>query len=439
LCYVEIFEYNEKKKPFKGHKGLFVARYIDSIEGIAKAIDSEIYSNMELIKCVEELLPDIINIAFCGSGLSNKMVKLFHKEFEKMESWDGNLDNIKPEYPNKLRIKHECPTNIAESRIKNGNPHGVIIGTDEKRNYEIVAEQIHDILTTRDDNVIVIDTDGRYKDLVDKYDGQLIRFGPGYHINPFDTFKSELPDRDDKVNRFEDTIFAFCEIIKECKLGTFEKSLIAHCVDLLYKNEDNTPLLQDFYNELEKNPATTVKGDKVNESLLTVLKPFVDGTCDMFAHKTNIVHRKRLVVYDLSTLPKELVTLSAFVILQHVSELYIYPQIKVNKGIRNWLFVDKVDLLLNESEAVSILSYHFKRFRMYYGVITGIMNKCSFNNQEVCTIVSICSYMHVTEVTDAEEDTYKKFLGIENDLWTNEEELIYMERDLYVFKGNREE
>lgn len=69
---------------------------------------------------------------------------------------------------------------------------------------------------------------------------------------------------------------------------------------------------------------------------------YIEGSLSVFAHSTNVDTKKRLVVYDIRDLGKQLRTLGMLIVLDQ-----IWNRITQNRAIgkRTWIYIDEIQLL----------------------------------------------------------------------------------------------
>jgi type IV secretory pathway VirB4 component len=89
----------------------------------------------------------------------------------------------------------------------------------------------------------------------------------------------------------------------------------------------------------------------------------------VFAHKTNVDVKNRVVAYDIKDLGKQLKTLGMLIVLD-----YVWNRITVNraKGKRTWIYLDEIYLLFANEYSANFLYELYKRARKWGGVPTGI-------------------------------------------------------------------
>ncbi len=105
-----------------------------------------------------------------------------------------------------------------------------------------------------------------------------------------------------------DFILSFCELIMGGKNGleAVEKTLIDRAVISVYRSyladpkPKNMPILGDLYNEIKKQP------EKEAQRIASALELYVNGSLNIFNHRTNVDIHNRLVCFDIKELGTQL-------------------------------------------------------------------------------------------------------------------------------------
>ena len=85
------------------------------------------------------------------------------------------------------------------------------------------------------------------------------------------------------------------------------------------------------------------------------LEIYIEGSLSVFSAKTNVDITKRLVIYDIKDLGKQLKTMGMLIVLDQV-----WNRITENRerGVRTWLYIDEMQLLFtNEYSENYFLNY----------------------------------------------------------------------------------
>ena len=99
------------------------------------------------------------------------------------------------------------------------------------------------------------------------------------------------------------------------------------------------------------------------------LELYVTGSLGIFANKTNVDVRKRLVVFDTKDLGKQLKAMGLLIVLDNV-----WNRITANRaaGKNTWIYIDEIYLLFANEYSANFLFELYKRARKWGGIPTGI-------------------------------------------------------------------
>ena len=249
-------------------------------------------------------------------------------------------------------------------------PSGFILGTPGSGKSFKAKTEIVNVLLETDDDVIIIDPESEYKYLTQCFKGTNINISAGSkeHINPMDI--SEEYD-EEPLKLKSEFLLSLCNLIVGGRngLSTQEKAVIDRAVALTYSKtfkvfgKEYTPTLKDFYETLLAQPEAEAK--KVALSL----ELYIKGSLSVFAEKTNIDMKNRLITFDIKDLGKELKTMGMLIVLDQ-----IWNRVTQNrqKGKRTWLYIDEIYLLFQNEYSSNYLFELYKRARKWGLIPTGI-------------------------------------------------------------------
>ena len=166
-------------------------------------------------------------------------------------------------------------------------------------------------MTTPDD-IIICDPEGEYYPLVSALQGQLIRIASNseQHINPMDITIDDylFSNPMEVIANKSDFLISLCEIIVGGRYGLSaeERSVIDKCVQRIYKdfvqNEptvEKMPLLSDLQEQLHNEGEVALR-------VANSLEMFVNGSQNLFNHRTNIDMTNRIICFDIKELGNQL-------------------------------------------------------------------------------------------------------------------------------------
>ena len=147
-------------------------------------------------------------------------------------------------------------------KLKSAN--GMYLGsTGSGKSFAAKRELLNVFLTIPQDRIIIVDPMGEYAPLVRRLGGQVIEIAPDspHHLNPMDV-ELNMAAGESPLSMKADFLLSLCELVVGGKEGLqpIEKTVVDRCVRLVYREQalgldtGKTPLLQDLYEELLKQP-----------------------------------------------------------------------------------------------------------------------------------------------------------------------------------------
>ena len=267
----------------------------------------------------------------------------------------------------------------------------------------------------------IIDPDREYTKLCNNLNGTLLKIGPSSntYINIFDIRKESLEDEEGgylatkipKLIGFFNLIFGNINeeekaILEEKIIEVYREKQITFEDSSLYKNIENKitikpifketkdmPILEDFYNLLDKDERTKV--------FKTKLIPFVKGSLKFFNNYTNVESNNKLIIADVYELGEENLKYGMYLF----TELF-WDKIKKDRNVKKAIYLDEIWRLIgvtSNKEVASFIYKIFKTIRKYGGssvAITqdvsdlfslenGAYGKSILNNSEIKTFFSL--------------------------------------------------
>ena len=227
----------------------------------------------------------------------------------------------------------------------------------------------------------VIDPEREYENVCKALDGTMFKIGPNSntYINVFDIReesiekdeKGYLSNKINKLKGFFNLIFGEMNeeeksIIEEKLIELYQSKGISFNDKSLYKIKNNKkifkdstdmPILEDFYNILEKD----IKTKKFHIKLL----PFVKGSLSFFNNYTNIKINNKLIIADIYELGEENIKYGMYIF----TELF-WDKIKINRNEKKIIYMDEIWRLIgvtSNKEVASFIYKIFKTIRKYGG------------------------------------------------------------------------
>lgn len=250
------------------------------------------------------------------------------------------------------------------------NPNGLILGTPGSgKSFSAKREMANAILVT-DDDVIICDPEGEYGNLVEQFNGEVIKVSSKSkdYLNPLD-INMNYGDGDAPLKDKANFIMSLLElVVGGSGLTAAEKSVIDRCLPKIYEKyfEDpkleNMPILQDLYDMLRNQE------EGVGRKLATEMEIYVTGSLNVFNNHSNVDLNKQLLCFDIKELGTQLKKIGMLVIQDQV-----WNKVSQNRGSRaTRYYIDEFHLLLKEEQTAQYSVEIWKRFRKWGGIPTGI-------------------------------------------------------------------
>ena len=221
------------------------------------------------------------------------------------------------------------------------NPHGFILGVSGSGKSFTMKEFITFIALSTNDDIIIIDAEREYGDLVRALRGIVLEISPNsrHHINPLEIARG-YGMGENPVALKSELLMSICEQqMGEGQLGAFHKSIIDRCTAQVYRDyirsgyHGAVPTLQDFHAELLRQP------EKEAQDVALAIELFTDGSLNTFAKPTNVDTNARILCYDIRDLGKQLLPVGMLVVLDS-----IFNRIIRNRGLKRntWIYIDEI-------------------------------------------------------------------------------------------------
>lgn len=284
-------------------------------------------------------------------------------------------------------------------KLKNGN--GFVFGVPGAGKSFDEKMEMGQVMAFTDDDIIVIDPMGEYRDVAKKWNGQYINLSQSesnvYNINPFHV-PDIVPDKDKFIAEKAEFAYAICEqAIKPTPLTSRHIAVIDRAVRSMYEDsfEKRSKLKKRERNCL---PSPTIrimrdlmKGEEERNTsareLVEQLEVFVDGTLDIFSKEQSAVERNRFKVYGFSELGNRLSAMAMLIMIESITSQIKYNQ---SEGIATWVYVDEIHRLWDDAYALLAIQRLWREVRKRGGICTGMIQNIidAQRNRETKTMVS---------------------------------------------------
>lgn len=320
-------------------------------------------------------------------------------------------------------VNTESGNMIRANRSNLKNPNGLILGTPGSgKSFSVKREILDSFLTTTDD-IFICDPEGEYFPLVQALDGQVIKISSSsdHYINPMD-ININANFEENPIAIKSDFIMSLCEIIVGGKYGLTaeEHSIIDQCVRNIYQrffahnpSPETMPTLTDLHKEL-------MRSGEIARRVANSLDMYVNGSQNLFNHRTNIDLNNRIICFDIKELGNQLKKVGMLIVQDTV-----WNRVTLNRNERKITryYIDEFHLLLKEEQTARYSAEIWKRFRKWGGIPTGVTQnvKDLLSSNEVENIFDNSDFVYMLNQASGDREILAEKLHI------SEEQLKYVE------------
>ena len=253
---------------------------------------------------------------------------------------------------------------IMADRKKLKSANGLYLGsTGSGKSFAAKRELLNVFLAIPQDRIIVVDPMGEYAPLVERLGGQVIEIAPDSpnHISPMDV-QMDMGSGDSPLSLKADFLLSLCELVVGGRDGLqpIEKTVIDRCVRQVYREmalglkTAKTPLLQDLYEELLRQPEPEAK------RIATALELYCTGSLNLFNHPTNVNLNSRVVCFVLKGMGENLRKIA-----MHITNDFVTSAVGTNfkNGVATWCYFDEFHILLRDPLTASYFVTVWKMLR----------------------------------------------------------------------------
>lgn len=324
-------------------------------------------------------------------------------------------------------------------------PNGLFLGTPGSgKTFSAKREMIDTFLSTQDE-IIITDPEGEYGDFVRQLEGEemILSLDSNVFINPLDINEEYGgQEENDPIRYKSDFITNMMNIIVGTKDGLTgkEKSLTDKAVRKAYKpyvasngDPSTIPLLEDIYNAFK-----TFKEPEAKE-LADALELYVEGSLNVFNHRTTVNVTSRIVSFNIQHLGSNLKDLGMLILQDYVWNRVTKNR---NKNVTTWYYMDEFHVLLADERTSGYSVDFWKRFRKYKGIPTGITQNVQdlLSSPKIETILGNSDFIYLLNQAWEDKLILQKKLNISDyqaEYITNSEEgegLIVYDGEILPFK-----
>ena len=293
-------------------------------------------------------------------------------------------------------------------------PNGLVFGTPGSGKSMSCKREITYVMLTTKDNVIICDPEDEYSPLVNRLGGQVIRLSPNSrdYVNPLD-INLNYSEEENPLALKSDFVLSFCELIMGSKTGleAIEKTVIDRCVRLVYREmalgleTAKTPLLQDLYEELLRQPEPEAK------RIATALELYCTGSLNLFNHPTNVNLNSRVVCFVLKGMGENLRKIA-----MHITNDFVTSAVGTNfkNGVATWCYFDEFHILLRDPLTASYFVTVWKMLRKQGCVPSALTQnvKDLLASREIENILDNTDFMILLSQAQSDRAILARQLGI---------------------------
>ena len=255
-------------------------------------------------------------------------------------------------------------------KLINGN--GFVFGVPGSGKSHFCKMELGQVFLGTTDEIIIVDPMNEYFDIAHTYGGTIVNLSTytKNYVNPLnmDIYHLDVNDTKGWIREKGEFMLGLCEQCMSENLNSRQKSIIDRCVRKLYvgiakSKKKKMPVMSDFYEILMKQPEEEAK------DIALSLELFVNGSLDIFNHKTSVDVNNRFTVYGIRDLGTELSPIAMLVMMENIQNRIMENG---RKGIATWLYVDELHVLLNSEYSAKYLQQLWKKVRKQGGLCTGI-------------------------------------------------------------------
>lgn len=218
-------------------------------------------------------------------------------------------------------------------------PSGLILGTSGAGKGMATK---HEIITTKikesgeNTEIIIVDPEAEYSVIGRAFGGEMIDIAPDSqtYLNVLDLSEENMDE--DPVKVKSEFLLSFIGKLLDRKMDGREKSIIDRVTRLTYQSFKE-PSLEEWVFVLSQQP------EEEAQNLALDMELYVEGSLDIFSHKTNIQTGSNFLIYNVKKLGDELKQIALMVVFDQIWNRVVRNQ---KLGKKTWIYFDEMQLLL---------------------------------------------------------------------------------------------
>lgn len=296
---------------------------------------------------------------------------------------------------------------IVGNRKKLPNPHGIIVGfSGSGKSMLIKLTELSQTLLATDDDIMIIDPQNEFRDIVEKDKGSYFDLTPksGIFLNGFEVseevFASSVAVQKKFIAQQTEYAKTLCAAaMKNINVTQEHDSIISRCTERMFKEVfgqkklKRQPTLlwlrEEIYKELQR------VDNEHDAALIRViynsLEEYTIGSCDMLAHPSNVSLNRRMIGFGMSNVPENNWEAVMVTILHYLSVRMDYNK-RFQKATH--LVIDETQVVSKKPGSARQLNNAVITFRKFGGIVTMAMQNvtAALSNQTLIELFQNCSY-----------------------------------------------
>ena len=303
---------------------------------------------------------------------------------------------------------------IMADRKKLKSANGMYLGSTGSGKSFAAKRELLNVFLATNDRIVIVDPMGEYVPLARRLGAQVIEIAPDSpnHLNPMD-IQLNMNGGESPLSMKADFLLSLCELILGGKEGLqpIEKTVIDRCVRQVYREmalgleNAKTPLLQDLYEELLKQPEPEAK------RVATALELYCTGSLNLFNHHTNVQTSNRVVCIVLKGMGENLRKIA-----MHITNEFVTQAVDENyrAGVATWCYFDEFHVLLRDQLTASYFVAVWKMLRKKGCVPSALTQnvKDLLASAEISNILDNTDFMVLLSQAQSDRAILAKQLGI---------------------------
>lgn len=296
---------------------------------------------------------------------------------------------------------------IVGNRKKLPNPHGIFVGlSGSGKSMLIKLTELSQTLLATDDDIMIIDPQNEFRDIVEKDKGSYFDLTPksGIFLNGFEVseevFASSVAVQKKFIAQQTEYAKTLCAaVMKNINVTQEHDSIISRCTERMFKDvfeqkklKKQPTLLwlrEEIHKELQQ--VDNEHDEALIREIYNSLEEYTIGSCDMLAHPSNVSLNRRMIGFGMSNVPENNWEAVMVTILHYLSVRMDYNK-RFQKATH--LVIDETQVVSKKPGSAIQLNNAVITFRKFGGIVTMAMQNvtAALSNQTLIELFQNCSY-----------------------------------------------